>query len=373
MAKVSPASAITILAIPVLAAVLLYQLETFDPASFPEHELTQKGPPLFVPNKNSRLLLGSEKIGYGELPGPEDIAYDPKTGVVYTGCEDGWIRRVILSDSAADSVVEKWVNTGGRPLGLAHGLHGEVIVADAVKGLLNISKDGVIELLTDEADGLKFKLTDAVDIGRDGTLYFTDASYAYGVHHSVLDLLEGRPRGRLLAYDPSTKQTRVLLKDLYFANGVAVSADQTFVIVCETPMRRCIKYYVQGSRKGSVDVFVENLPGLPDNIRYDGQGLYWVALFTDSHFFEVLQRYPLVRKVAAMMVKYATRPNTDKNAGTIAVDLEGKPVAHYYDVGASQITTGIKIREHLYFGSLAASYIIRLNITQYPAAASPPP
>lgn len=71
-----------------------------------------------------------------------------------------------------------------------------------------------------------------------------------------------------------------------------------------------------------------------------------------------------------MMVKYAKRPNTDKNAGAIAVDLEGKPVAQYYDVHASQITTGIKIGEHLYFGSLSASYIIRLNLTQYPAAAA---
>lgn len=52
--------------------------------------------------------------------------------------------------------------------------------------------------------------------------------------------------------------------------------------------RRCIKYYIQGPKTGSVDVFVENLPGLPDNIRYDGQGLYWVALFTVSYMFLTL-------------------------------------------------------------------------------------
>lgn len=123
----------SVILIPLFAAVVLYHLETFDPAPLPEHELTQKGQPFSVPTKNSQMLLGSERIGSGELPGPEDIAYDPKTGVVYTGCEDGWIRRVTLTDSAADSVVENWVNTGGRPLGLAHGLHGDVIVADAHK------------------------------------------------------------------------------------------------------------------------------------------------------------------------------------------------------------------------------------------------
>lgn len=101
---------------------------------------------------------------------------------------------------------------------------------------MNISKNGVIELLADEAEGLKFKLTDAVDIGPDGTLYFTDASHKYAIKDCLLDVLEGRPNGRFLSYDPSTKQTNVLLKDLHFANGVVVSPDKTFVIVCETGM-----------------------------------------------------------------------------------------------------------------------------------------
>lgn len=104
------------------------------------------------------------------------------------------------------------------------------------QGLLNISRDGVIELLTDEAEGLKFKLTDAVDIGPDGTLYFTDASFKYNFKEHIMDFLEGRPHGRFLSYDPSTKRTQVLAKDLYFANGVAVAADQSFVIFCETAM-----------------------------------------------------------------------------------------------------------------------------------------
>lgn len=369
MAKIAPSSAVVVAAvIPVLAAVLLYRLETFDPAPYPEHVLSRRGPPLLIPKRNNRLLEGSEKIGEGKLVAPEDVAYDPEAGVVYTGGEDGWISRVTLNDSAADSVVEKWVNTGGRPLGIAHGLHGELIVADAYKGLLNISKDGVIELLSDEAEGLKFKLTDAVDVGPDGTLYFTDASYQYDVHDAFFDLIDGRPHGRFLSYDPSTKQTRVLLKDLYFANGVALSADQTFVIVCETAMLRCNKYYIQGPHAGSVGMFVENLPGLPDNIRYDGEGLYWIALGSESSFFEMLQRYPWIRKVLGMVEKYIGRPNTEKNGGTIAVDLDGKPIAHYYDPNLSMITSCNKIGHHLYCGSLISSYITRLDLTRYPAA-----
>ena len=93
-----------------------------------------------------------------------------------------------------------------------------------------------MEVLSDEAEGLKFKLTDCVDEAEDGMLYFTDASYKYNLDNFIWDMLEGRPHGRLLSYDPATKKTDVLLRDLYFANGVIVSLDQTCVIYCETIM-----------------------------------------------------------------------------------------------------------------------------------------
>ncbi|CAA0823281.1 Protein STRICTOSIDINE SYNTHASE-LIKE 5 [Striga hermonthica] len=345
----------------VAAAVLVYQLDRFDPAPYPD---LGNGPPLFVPKRNTHMLRGAEKIGYGQLTAPEDIAFDPKTGLIYTGCQDGWLSRV----SPDGSAVDKWVNTGGRPLGIVHGLHGEVIVADADKGLLNISRDGVVELLTDEAEGLSFKLTDAADIGPDGVIYFTDASFRYGFKEHILDLLEGRPNGRLLSYDPSTKRTQVLVKDLYFANGVTVSADQSFVIFCETSMRRCKKYYIQGPRRGSVDIFIDNLPGLPDNIKYDGEGQYWIALTTEAYFWVLLQRHPFIRKVIAIMERYiGRRPRTEKGGGVIAVDLDGKPTTHYYDRELFLTTTGVKIGEFLYCGSLVSPYILRLNLTHYPA------
>ncbi|XP_042038003.1 protein STRICTOSIDINE SYNTHASE-LIKE 5-like isoform X1 [Salvia splendens] len=352
-------------AVAVLAAALLYSFATFDPAVFPEHELA-----LVAPKQNDRMLSGSERIGEGELVSPEDIAYDPQTGLIYTGGEDGWISKVAFKDSAAQSVVEKWVNTGGRPLGIAHGLHGEVIVADAFKGLLNISRDGAIQVLTDEAEGLKFKFTDAVDIGPDGKLYFTDASYKYDVDHAFLELMEGRPHGRFLSYDPSTKKTTILLKDLYFANGVTLSADHTFVIVCETVMMRCKKYYIQGPQAGSVEIFIDNLPGLPDNIRYDGHGLYWIALATDSSFSKMLRQRPWIRKVIVTLDKYGLRPKTERNGGTIAVNLEGKAVAHYYDADVSYVTCCNKLSHYLYCGSLISPYITRLDLTLFPATAT---
>lgn len=94
----------------------------------------------------------------------------------------------------------------------------------------------VVESLTTEVEGVKFGLTDGVDVAQDGTVYFTDASSKYGFHNFILDFLEGRPLGRFLSYNPTTKTTKLLVGGLYFANGVALSPTQDFVIFCETPL-----------------------------------------------------------------------------------------------------------------------------------------
>lgn len=348
-----------------LIALLLVHYDTFDAAPYSSDELA-KTPITLVPRVNPRVLHGSDKIGEGQLLGPEDIVYDPTLGVVYTSCVDGWIKRVTLNDS----VVEDWVNTGGRPLGLALGYSGELYVADAFKGILKITEDGEIEVLAIEAEGIKFGTPDAVTVAKNGVLYFTDASWKYDLHQFALDLLENRPYGRLMSYDPSTKQTQVLVRDLYYANGVEMSPDQEFVVFCETPMMRCKRYYVQGEKEGSIDVFIDRMVGMPDNIRYDGDGHYWIATPAEhSYEWELARKYPYMRKVLAFLEKYLKRPSVEKNSGAIQVDLNGKLVARYYEPELKFVTTGIKIRDHLYLGNLVKPFIIRLDLTKYPATA----
>ncbi|CAN6923443.1 unnamed protein product [Brassica oleracea] len=352
--------------IALLASIVLYRFDTFDPAPLPSDALvysTDSIPPLI----NNQFLTGAEFIGAGLLNSPEDIAYHRDSGLIYTGCVDGWVKRVKAFESANDSVVEDWVNTGGRPLGLAFGLHGEVIVADAYKGLLNISDDGKkTELLTDEAEGVKFKLTDAVAVRDNGVLYFTDASYKYNLHHFAFDIWEGRPHGRLMSFDPITRTTRVLLRDRYFSNGVSMSPDQTHLNLVHTPIsRRCSKYYINEER---VEVFIQSLPGYPDNIRYDGDGHYWIAMPSGvTTLWKLSFRYPFIRKLQALAAKYGFNTMIMENAGVLQVDLDGKPIALYHDPKHSHVTSGVKIGKYLYCGSLLDSHIVRLDLLKYPA------
>ncbi|KAF8011383.1 hypothetical protein BT93_J1863 [Corymbia citriodora subsp. variegata] len=361
--SLKPSPTVTLLSIlaPVLAVTILYRHDPFDPAPLPVHGMSGS---VAAPRENGRMLRGAEMVGAGRVAGPEDVAYDPASGVIYVGCADGWVKRVKVSDPGSDSEVEDWVNTGGRPLGLALGRDGELIVCDPYKGLLKVNKhDGTVELLTDEAEGLKFNLTDAADVARDGTIYFTDASYKYTLKEAIWDILEGRPHGRFLSYNPATKETKVLARDLYFPNGVALSPDQSFVIFCETVMMWCKRYYINGEQKGHIDTFIDHLPGFPDNIRYDGEGHYWIALSSGSSMFnELFLKYPFIRKAIAILERFDRRPVMDKNGGVFQVDLDGKPVAHYYDPQLSFISSGNKIGEYLYCGSLFYPYIIRLKL-----------
>ena len=72
-----------------------------------------------------------------------------------------------------------YTNTGGRPLGMDFAPAGDLIVADAVKGLLSVSRDGAVSVLATGEGGVPFRFTNDVDVGPDGVIYFSDASSKY--------------------------------------------------------------------------------------------------------------------------------------------------------------------------------------------------
>ena len=304
-------------------------------------------------------LMKAELLGRGQLHGPEDTAVDAR-GRVYAGLHDGRIVRL-----EADGSVATFADTRGRPLGMDFDAAGKLIVADAYKGLLSIDPQGQIQVLTSEAEGLPFKFTDDLDIASDGTIYFSDASSRFAQPDYLLDLLEARPHGRLLSYHPGSGETRVLLKDLYFANGVALSADEDFVLVNETYRYRISRYWLKGDKAGSRDVFIDNLPGLPDNLQGDRAGTFWVALPTprkaDADF---LHRHPWLKAQLAKLPR-ALWPKAIPYGFAIALNEQGEIVRSLHDTSGSHLrmVTSVKpVGDYLYFGSLDNDRIGRLKI-----------
>ena len=160
----------------------------------------------------------------------------------------------------------------------------------AVVGLVHIDlSSGIVEIASAISDdGIPIRFADDVAISNDGKVYFSDASrvspwidksgYFNPKLAAVLDAALGSGTGRLLVYDPADRSTTTLMKDLLFANGVAMSPDFDFVLVCESFGYRVTRLWLEGGRKGTVDYFSSRLPGFPDNIRRAPGGGYWLAI-----------------------------------------------------------------------------------------------
>src|SRR2546422_9185048 len=99
---------------------------------------------------------------------PEDVAID-KQDRIYCGAADGRIFRF----QADGTRPEVFASTKGRPLGLVFDYDGNLIVADAMIGLMSITPDGTSMVLSTEAEGVPFRCTNDLDIANDGTIYFT--------------------------------------------------------------------------------------------------------------------------------------------------------------------------------------------------------
>lgn len=246
-----------------------------------------KAPGYQGPHAVNDKLTQLNMIDLAGEEGPEHIALGPD-GKLYTTVASGKIIRM----NADGSDQQLFASTGGRVLGFDFDAQGNLIAADAFKGLLAIHPKGDISVLTDKVDQSPILYADAVVVAKSGKVYFSDASnrfspQAWGgtFEASILDILEQSSTGRVLEYDPSTKLTRTVAKGLSFANGVALSHDEKSLFVNETGKYRVWKIAVhaqnlslnEGKPVDDAIILFENLPGYPDNLMRGLDGKIWLG------------------------------------------------------------------------------------------------
>lgn len=309
--------------------------------------------------QNTRLTP-VQRLSLGDGHKPEDVALDAD-GRIYAGFEDGRIM-VLQPDGTQPRV---FANTGGRPLGLVFDQSGNLIVTDAIKGLLSVNRSGEVKVLAVEADGARFGCLNDLDIAGDGTIYFTEASNKFPMAKFTLELLEHQPNGRLLAWDPQTQKAHTVLPGLYFANGVAVSADQTFVLVAETGKYRIRRVWLKEPKLGQEDIFIDNLPGFPDGISSNGSDRFWLALVTPRQaLFDRMLPRPFLRKVVARLPKFL-QPAPQRYSFVVALDQSGRVIETLQN-GApdcySEIANVVERNHTLYFGSIGEDTVGRFPL-----------
>ncbi|MGW1373492.1 SMP-30/gluconolactonase/LRE family protein [Streptomyces sp. NPDC002446] len=309
--------------------------------------------------------LPAPRIVAPEVEGPEDVVADAD-GRILTGAADGTIWRLRLAGPGADGALaadgraeaEPVAHTGGRPLGLHPLPGGELLVCDALRGLLHIDpRDGAVRVLADEADGAPLRFCSNVTAAADGTVYFTVSSRRYGLDEWPGDILEHIGTGQLLRLRPGGTP-EVLLSELQFANGVALAPDESFLVVAETGARRLLRYRLTGPRAGRTDTFAAGLPGYPDNLSLGPDRAFWVALAGPRQAaLELLHRLPLAVRRAAWKAlrRLGPLPPPHPTVRVLAIRPDGVPIRDLRTVRSSyrMVTSVCRTGGLLVLGSVA--------------------
>lgn len=346
----------------ILAAYLLLAPVPINPVAWQATPFAGYSPP----HARNEKLAALKTIDIGEETGPEHIAMGPD-GKLYAAVTSGAILRMQPDGSQR----EVWVNTEGRVLGFMFDAAGNMIAADAFRGILSISPDKQITVLTDKIGDSPILYADAVVVAKSGKIYFTDASQRFGAkesggtfHASVLDILEHSATGRVLEYDPATKQTRLIADGLCFANGLALSADEQSLIVAETGEYRIWKIAVTADAlhiknkpdKKLASILLRDLPGYPDNLMRGRDGRIWLGLAKPrGAAIDNMAEKPWLRSITLRLPRILW-PVPPAYGHVLAFNESGKIVADLQDpTGHYPETTGVtETEDRLYIQSLHA-------------------
>ena len=228
------------------------------------------------------------------LPNPEDILVDPTKKYFITGARDGFVYRVDIETGFYDRMFgPQDFNPDNFP----------EVDLQKVRGLCD-GKSPAIEPICGGPLGIKFQLDPVTKecksiwianayfgifegsceepwtlekrIGIEGGfvnnvqplgnyLYYTvshDTLQRDQLAYVVLDNMA--PSGSLHRLDLSNNyESEELASDLYFANGLTVSSDESFIYVSETTAARIRRFDIES---GVLESFLDDIPVLTDNI-----------------------------------------------------------------------------------------------------------
>ena len=400
-------------------------------AAFIQYRLSAMGvspvvsvlPPLPAFPPNDGILTGKvQKVGVDDLVGPESLvtATHNDAEYMFAGLGDGRIMRLSEDSTNSDDNHDlSWttvIRTGedeakcgmggpadstnteemcGRPLGMKIVRRSSIdnlkydededviVVADAYKGLLMISgifnekeNGGNVHTIATRAktDGkdYKFQLLNGIVQAPDGSIYISETTQYFKrrrIFHAVFD---GSPTGRLLRYSKG-KGVEVVAKDLYMANGLALSHDKQYILVVSGVQ---ILQYSLERREMMSEPFVGVMAGTGDNIDAKDhlpngkeQNCYWAGY--GSRFAEpftllkALSEKPLLKGILCALVPYNAIVNAIPKLSALAVYGEdGALIDIYQDFNAkaSWLSEAEQFGEHLYLASWYNPFLARVRV-----------
>lgn len=204
------------------------------------------------------------------------------------------------------------------------------------------------------------------------------------------------PSGRLVHYERSSGKLEVLKDKLYFPNGIVLSPEEDFLVVAETGTSKLYRYWLKGEKAGTSEIFIDGLPGSPDNLTTNKKGvLATLAVAIDSShpsLNNILAPWPITRQflfrlaelflmpfrfINSMYPNFITNTFVREFGGmkqlkfifsprktVVLVDWNGNILEAYHgsDNTLGPITHAMQVDDVLYLGSVTENFIGRVQL-----------
>jgi ribose transport system permease protein len=323
------------------------------------------------PYQQNDRLVGAEAIGLDQVEGPEDVILD-RQDRLYGSTRDG---NIIRFSGKRFEKREVFAHIGGRPYGMQFDKDENLIVCVGGMGVYGVKPSGEVFKVADETsrswtklnDDSRIRMADDLDIAPDGKIYFSDCTTRYEASNYPLEVVEGRPNGRVLCYDPATGTTSKLIKSFYFPNGVCIAHDGSSVLIASTTDCRVYRHWLAGPSSGTTQILIDEVPGNPDNINRASDGNYWLALVgIRGPSFDLSMRKAAFRRRMAKQVPLDEWLGPNLNYGCVVkFDEAGNILETFWDPTGISHASVTSIREHkgyLYLGGIENNRIGRIKL-----------
>ncbi|KRZ76043.1 Adipocyte plasma membrane-associated protein [Trichinella papuae] len=337
--------------------------------------------------KKNNILSKSRSFLENELLAAESIVL--QGNYLYTGTADGRLIEIVGNKINEVIRLGRKTNCGmafvdpncGRPLGIRYLGNRRLLVVDTFLGIFEVDfqNKNYTQLIKSgmSVEGEPLKFINDIDIF-ENYIFFTDSSSKWSIIDYKFIIMEAKKNGRLLVLDRNTGKIDVILRDLFFPNGVQVAKNGKELFIAETGLARILKINLNNLKhQQQPDLLIDNLPCLPDNIRQSSMGELWIpcAAVRDSIAFlgptyDLIGKYPGLRKLTTKLLPrqwiYPLMDFFEKPYGlVILVDQNGKYMKSFHDPHGTVISAVSQATDngtHLFLGSFKPKHLAYLKL-----------
>lgn len=226
------------------------------------------------------------------LPGVDDVIA-AKDGSVYVSAGKK-VLKLSGNGLSERSFVAEFEGDAGS---LAIHPDGRLLVCVAGRGLAALDPANPQPRWREATDGRGFAGLTAVTSAPDGRIFMVEGSIGRLPNQWRHDLMEKRSNGRLVVCSTALDNAQVLLNDLPYPCGLAVSANGKELWLAEAWAHRLSRFALTADGIGPREVIAGNLPGYPARLHLDVNGGFFLGMFARrTHLIEFVLKEDDFRK-----------------------------------------------------------------------------